>query len=140
MSPARHQGVAAFADLTRVVISPLTRPSSQRILRPEAGLWFHRLERRNEMGGALEAATRQLFDSLDRIDAQSIIPAATEDVQGDHEINRRCTRAILELVASTRQLVKMVGDVDTAISDVNETVLGATALMTCSIEQDYTLE
>jgi len=34
MSPARHQGVAAFADLTRVVISPLTRPSSQRILRP----------------------------------------------------------------------------------------------------------
>jgi len=31
------------------------------------------------MGGALEAATRQLFDSLDRKDAESIIRAAAED-------------------------------------------------------------
>jgi len=92
------------------------------------------------MGGALEAATRQLFDSLDRKDAESIIRAAAEDVQGVDEISRRWMRGTDELGAYTRQLVKMVGDVHTTISDVHETVLGDIGLMTCWIEQDYTLE
>jgi ketosteroid isomerase-like protein len=36
--------------------------------------------------------------------------------------------------------VKMVGDVHTTISDVHEPGLGDIGLMTCWIEQDYTLE
>lgn len=35
------------------------------------------------MGGALEAATRQYFDFVDRKDAEAIIGAGTEDIQAE---------------------------------------------------------
>jgi len=37
------------------------------------------------MGGALETATRKLFDALDRKDAEAIIHAAAKDVQSVDE-------------------------------------------------------
>jgi ketosteroid isomerase-like protein len=92
------------------------------------------------MGGALEAATRQLFESLERKDAEAIIPSLAKDVQAVDEISRRWMRGPSELGAYMRQLVTMVDNVHTTISDVHETVRGDIGLMTCWIEQDYTLE
>ena len=92
------------------------------------------------MGGALEAATRQCFDFVDRKDAEAIIGAGTEDIQAVDEISRRWMRGIDEVGIYIRQLVKMVDDLHTSISNVHETVLGDIGILTCWIDQDYTLE
>jgi len=57
------------------------------------------------MGGALEAATRQYFDFVDRKDAEAIIEAGTEDIQAVDEISRRWMRGIDELGAYIRHVV-----------------------------------
>ena len=92
------------------------------------------------MGGELEAATRQYFDFVDRKDAEAIIGAGTEDIQAVDEISRRWMRGVDELGTYIRQLLKMVEDVRTSISNVHETLLGDIGILTCWIEQDYTLE
>lgn len=92
------------------------------------------------MGGELETATRRFLDSVDRKDAEAIIRAGAKDVQGVDEISRHWMRGIDEFGAYIRQLVKMVDDVHTTISDGHETVQGEMGLMTCWMEQDYTLE
>jgi len=91
-------------------------------------------------GGALETATRQYFDFVDRKDAEAIIRAGTEDIQAVDEISRRWMRGIDELGADIRHVVNMVEDVHTSISNVKETLLGDIGILTCWIEQDYTLE
>ena len=45
------------------------------------------VDRRCDMGGALEAATRQYFDFVDRKDAEALIEAGTEDIQAVDEIS-----------------------------------------------------
>jgi ketosteroid isomerase-like protein len=92
------------------------------------------------MGGALEAATRQYFDFVDRKDAEAIIEAGTDDIQAVDEISRRWMRGIDEVGAYIRQLVTMVEDVHSSISNVHETTLGDSGIVTCWIDQDYTLE
>jgi ketosteroid isomerase-like protein len=97
-------------------------------------------DRRCEMGGALEAATRQYLGSVDRKDVEAIIRAGAEDIQGVDEISRHWMRGNDELGAYIRQLMTMVENVHTSISDVHETELGDIGLVTCWIDQDYTLE
>jgi ketosteroid isomerase-like protein len=92
------------------------------------------------MSGALEAATRQYFDFVDRKDAEAIVGAGTEDIQAVDEISRRWIRGTDELGSYIRQLLKMVEDVHTSISNVHETLLGDIGIVTCWVEQDYTLE
>ena len=92
------------------------------------------------MGGRLEATTRQFFASLDRKDGEAVIRACTNDVQAVDEISRRWLRGIDELGAYVRQMVTMVEDVQTTINSVHESVLDDTGLLTCWMDQDYTLE
>ncbi|MDQ6878700.1 MAG: nuclear transport factor 2 family protein [Candidatus Dormibacteraeota bacterium] len=92
------------------------------------------------MGGPLEQATRQLFDCIDRKDGEAIISAGAKDMQAVDEISRRWMRGIDDFAAYVRQLMKMVEDVHTTLSDVHETVRGDIGLAACWIEQDYTLE
>ena len=92
------------------------------------------------MGGPLEATTRQFFASLDRKDGEAVIRACTNDVEAVDEISRRWLRGIDELGAYIRQMMTMVEDVHTTITDVHESVLDDIGLLTCWIDQDYTLE
>jgi ketosteroid isomerase-like protein len=92
------------------------------------------------MGCALEAAARQYFDFVDRKDAEAMIEGGTEDIQAVDEISRRWMRGIDEVGLYIRETVKMVEDVHTSISNVHETVLGDIGILTCWIDQDYTLE
>ena len=66
------------------------------------------------MGGALETATRQYFNFVDRKDAEAIIREGTEDIQAVDEISRRWMRGIDEFGAYLRQLVNMVDDIPIA--------------------------
>jgi ketosteroid isomerase-like protein len=92
------------------------------------------------MGGELEKATRGFFDLVDRKDGVAMIGALAEDPQSIDEISRRWLRGTDEVGAYIRQMVKTVDDVHSSISDVRERVQGEIGLMTCWIEQDYTLE
>ncbi len=92
------------------------------------------------MGGALETATRQLFDALDRKDAEAIIRSAADDVQAVDEISRQWLRGIDAAGSYFRQAMTMVDNVESTITDVHETVQGETGLVTCWLEQDYTLD
>lgn len=92
------------------------------------------------MSGALETATRQLFDALDRKDAEAAIRSAAKDVQTVDELSRKWQRGIDALEAYFRQAMGMVDDIQSTINDVHESVHGDTGLVTCWLEQDYTLQ
>jgi ketosteroid isomerase-like protein len=91
------------------------------------------------VAGELEVLTRQMFESLKKKDAASVIGMGAEDIQGVDEISRQWLGAG-QFGPYIEQLVKMVDEVDTTLSDVHETVRGDVGILTCWIEQDYTLE
>ena len=92
------------------------------------------------MPGELEAITRQLFSALDRNDAEAFIENSAKDVQAVDEISRRWLRDVGEAGDYLRKLVKQVEGVRSTISNVRESVWGEAAVLTCWLEQDYTLE
>ena len=92
------------------------------------------------MGGALETATRQLFDSLDRKDTDAILRSSAKDVQAVDEISRHWQRGIDALGSYFRQAIGMVDDIHSTLNDVHESVQGDIGFVTCWLEQDYTLE
>jgi ketosteroid isomerase-like protein len=92
------------------------------------------------MGGVLETATRQLFEALDRKDAGAVKRTAAKDIQGVDEISRRWNRGIEAYDSYFQQLLRMVDHSQSTINDVHETTLGDAGLVTCWLEQDYTLE
>jgi ketosteroid isomerase-like protein len=92
------------------------------------------------MSGALETATRQLFEAFDRKDAEAAIRSAAKDVQTVDELSRKWQRGIDALEAYFRQAMGMVDDIQSTINDVHESVRGDTGLVTCWLEQDYTLQ
>jgi len=92
------------------------------------------------MGGALETATRTLFDNLDRKDAEAIIRTVADDVQAVDEISRQWLRGADALGAYFRQAMEMVDGIQSTINNVHESIHGDAGLLTCWLEQDYTLE
>jgi ketosteroid isomerase-like protein len=92
------------------------------------------------MGGALESATRQLFEALDRKDIEILAESLTEDSQGVDEISRRWMRGKDALGKYFRDTITMVDDIHSTINDVHESVSGDIGVITCWLEQDYTLE
>jgi ketosteroid isomerase-like protein len=92
------------------------------------------------MGGALETETRQLFDALDRKDVEALSQSLARDVQQVDEIARRWMRGADALEAYFREMMPMVHDIHSTVSDVHETVHGEIGFVTCWLEQDYTLE
>jgi ketosteroid isomerase-like protein len=92
------------------------------------------------MAGELEALTQELFEALDRKDAEAVIRAAAKDVQGVDEISRKWMRGRDAIGTYFRETIGMVEDIHSAIGDVHETVQGDVGFVTCWLEQDYTLE
>jgi ketosteroid isomerase-like protein len=92
------------------------------------------------MAGELEALTRELFEALDRKDAEAVIRAAAKDVQGVDEISRKWMRGRDAIGTYFRETIGMVEDIHSTIGDVHETVQGDVGFVTCWLEQDYTLE
>ena len=90
--------------------------------------------------GALETATRQLFDALDRKDAEAVIRSAAKDVQAVDELTRRWQRGVDALASYFRQAMGMVDDIHSTLNDVHESVHEDSGLVTCWLEQDYTLQ
>jgi ketosteroid isomerase-like protein len=92
------------------------------------------------MAGALESVTRQLFDALDRKDAEALTQSMAQDIQGVDEISRRWMRGVDAIGTYFRQAMTMVDDIHSTINDVHESVYGEIGFVTCWLEQDYTLD
>ena len=92
------------------------------------------------MAGELEAVVREMFSRFDEKDFEAALRTSSADIQAVDEISRRWMRSHTELREYMGQLEQVVEDIRSVISDVHETVLGDTGLVTCWLEQDYTLE
>ena len=92
------------------------------------------------MAGELERAARDLMARLDALDVDALLESATGDMQGVDELSRRWLRGKDEADPYLRQLVGALGGVRTELGDVEERIWGDTGVVTCWIDQDYTLE
>ncbi len=92
------------------------------------------------MAGELEDVVRELFTAFDRKDFAASLRAVAEDAQGVDELSRCWMRGRAEVEAYLRQLEGAVQDIHSELRDVRETSWGAAGIVTCWVEQDYTLE
>jgi ketosteroid isomerase-like protein len=92
------------------------------------------------MSGALESATRQLFEALDRKDIETVASSLAQDAQAVDEISRRWMRGKAAIEKYFHEALAMVDDIHSTVTDVHESVYGEIGFTTCWLEQDYTLE
>jgi len=92
------------------------------------------------MAGELEAIVLDLFAALDGRDFAAIQGMFGDDAQAIDEISRRWLRSPDEISATIRQFEATIHDIHSDMRDVHERSWGDTGLLTCWLEQDYTLE
>jgi SnoaL-like domain len=92
------------------------------------------------MADELEVIVRQMLEGLDKGDASLAMANIADDVQGIDEISRRWMRGKNELGAYVQQAMGMLSDVHSEMRDVHERVWGDSGVLTCWLEQDYTME
>jgi ketosteroid isomerase-like protein len=92
------------------------------------------------MAGELESVTREMFDALDRGDAEAVIRLGAAEMQGVDEISRRWLRGLDEVGGYVRQLMGMVKGIHSTVSDVHESIWGDTGAVSCWLDQDYMLD
>lgn len=92
------------------------------------------------MAGELEGVASELFQALDARDSEKLIGALDADVQSVDENSRRWLRGHDKLEGYLRGMIAMVTDVHTALRDVTEQIWDDTGVLTCWLEQRYTLD
>ena len=92
------------------------------------------------MSGELANATSEFLAALDSMDIDRLMAAFTEDGQGVDELSRRWLRGRSEVDGYLRGMMSAVSDIRTEIRDEEERVWGDTGVLTCWIDQEYTLE
>ena len=92
------------------------------------------------MAGELEAVLRSMFEALDKGDPSKAKSSIAEEAQGIDEISRRWMRGTSEVSNYVDQMMGAVSDVHSEIHDPHETVWGDVGVLTCWLEQDYTME
>jgi ketosteroid isomerase-like protein len=91
------------------------------------------------MAGELEGVAGDLIKAMEAKDLERMLALTDGDAQGVDEISRRWIRGA-EFEAYLRQMVGMVSDVHTTLSDVTERVWDDTGVLTCWLEQRYVFE
>jgi ketosteroid isomerase-like protein len=91
------------------------------------------------MSNKLEAAMREMFDTLGRDDPEAMIGHFSAEPQGIDELSREWMRGRDALEAYIRGMLSQVKDVKSEIRDFHEVIVGDVGLATFWLEQDYTL-
>jgi ketosteroid isomerase-like protein len=91
------------------------------------------------MPGELSSVATDFFAALDALDAHRMKQMLTEDVQSVDEISRRWLRGRGDVDNYLRELMPAVSHVETQLRDAEERIWGDTGLLTCWIDQDYTM-
>jgi ketosteroid isomerase-like protein len=92
------------------------------------------------MAGELETAVGEMFAALDRRDFAGILRTIGDDAQMVEEVSRRWSRSREEMEAFVSQIEVAIQDIHSELRDVHEKAWGDTGLVTCWLEQDYTLQ
>jgi len=89
--------------------------------------------------GELGDAVAGMFAALDEGDVDAAGSMLASDGQGIDEISKRWIRGDDALRSYVRQMMADAKDVHSEMRDVHEVTWGDTGLVTCWLEQDYTL-
>jgi ketosteroid isomerase-like protein len=81
-----------------------------------------------------------LFKSLDRLDALSIIEKFSDDVEQVDELTQKWSRGKAVCAAAISGIMKEVSDLKSDISDLNVISSSDMAIVTCTMKQSYTYE
>jgi ketosteroid isomerase-like protein len=81
-----------------------------------------------------------LFKSLDRLDAPSIIEKFSDDVEQVDELTQKWSRGKAVCAAAISGIMKEVSDLKSEISDLNVISSSDMAIVTCTMKQSYTYE
>jgi len=92
------------------------------------------------MSGQLEQVVTDFLAALDSLDVDAMLQGLTDDAQGVDEISRRWIRGRADVSAYIRQLASSVSSVRTEATDVSESIFGDVGVVTCWLDQTYTLE
>jgi uncharacterized protein (TIGR02246 family) len=92
------------------------------------------------MSGQLEQVATDFFAALDSLDVDAMLQVLTDDAQGVDEISRRWIRGREDVSAYIRQLASSVSSVRSEATDVSESIFGDVGVVTCWLDQTYTLE
>jgi ketosteroid isomerase-like protein len=92
------------------------------------------------MAGELVKVANDLMAGLDSKDLDRIVESIGEDAQGVDEISRRWLRGRGELETYLRHMLGAVSGVRSELRDAQERVWGDVGVLTCWLDQDYTLE
>ncbi len=92
------------------------------------------------MTGELEHAANALIEALDSLDLERMVQTVSQDVQSVDEVSRQWLRGDDEVRGYLAGLVAAVSDVHTEIKGAAERIWGDTGLLTCWMEQSYTMD
>jgi ketosteroid isomerase-like protein len=90
--------------------------------------------------GELQAALESMFDAFERGDTETLLASVASQSQAVDEISRKWLRGADEVHNYLRELVSMVSGLKTVVTNGNETIEGDTGVLTCWIDQDYTVD
>jgi ketosteroid isomerase-like protein len=90
--------------------------------------------------GELEAVVREFLAALDAQDVERMMQSTTFDVQAIDEISRRWLRGRSEVEGYLRGLAESVSEIRTDVKEVEEHLWRDAGLVTCWIDQEYTLD
>ena len=91
------------------------------------------------MPNKLEAAMREMFDTLGRDDPEAMLGHFSREPQGIDELSREWMRGRDAMAAYIRGMLSQVKDVKSEIRDFHEVIVGDLGLATFWLEQEYTL-
>jgi ketosteroid isomerase-like protein len=89
---------------------------------------------------SLEQQAHRMFELVDSMDTTAMAALITDDAQGVDEISRGWMRGRASLESYFAELDGMVGEVRSEIRDVNAVEWGDAGVVTCMIDQVYTLD
>ena len=92
------------------------------------------------MSGELESAANAFIAAIDSLDLERIMRSLGKDVQSVDEVSRQWLRGNDELRSYLAGLVAAVSVVHTELRGAEERVWGDTGLLTCWMEQNYTMD
>lgn len=90
--------------------------------------------------GELETTFKEVMTAFDRKDFDVVQSMLAPDAQGVDEITRRWLRSTDEVRAYFDQLEGSVDQISSTLSDLHELVWGDVGLLTCWLDQTYTLD
>jgi len=91
------------------------------------------------MANKLEAAMKEMFDTLGRDDPEELIGRFSAEPQGIDELSREWMRGRDAMEAYIRGMLSQVKDVKSEMRDFHEVLVGDVGLATFWLEQEYTL-